>query len=435
MSETKIHPSSGNTDLPMFNHWEVPPTQRDIEKIITTEHRPVSTLSSSSNIEFRFKTAFNEHVLMHKTNLYIRASIKLTPKNEPMKNTDWSSLKPANYLLHSMFKNIEVQIGGKQFSSKPATYPYRAFIDAKFGFTNDAKKSHMTSALWTETVADRLDLVKPDASSSKQTVGKEFELMGRLHIDLAFQGKTIVGGSDIRIILTPHDPSFYLQFDSGSNIKTAEVTFHDASLYVKTALLHHDFVEYHNQGIAKSPAKYMLPVAEVRQDTVPMGSLDVSFDNICNGLLPNLFIVQLVESEAYNGSFNKDPYEFNHHDLIYCCTYVNGHQVPLNAYQTDFDRGIYLRSFLSLAQAVNQDGMDSILGISRTGYPKGNVHHAFNFSQDGTTGMTSSVNPLRYGNLRVVLRFKKPVPVALTALFYCTFDQCLEIDENRLPLP
>lgn len=435
MSETKVHPSSSNTDLPMFNHWDVPPTQRDIEKIITTEHRPVSTLSSSSNIEFRFRTAVNEHVLLHKTNLYLRASVKLSPIRDATKASDWESVIPANYLLHSMFKNVEVLIGGKETCCKPATYPYRAYFDAKFGYTADAKRSHLTSALWTETVDERVAVMKPASSAADQSQSKEFELMGRLHIDMAFQGKTLLGGTDIRIVLTPHDPSFYLQFKDGANIASASVTFAEAALFVKSAILHHDFVDYHNQGLSKSPAKYMLPVAEVRHDTIAKSSLNASFDNICTGLLPNLFIVQLVDSEAYNGSFKKNPYYFDHNDIDYCCTYVNGHQVPLNAYQMDFSKGIFLRSFLSLSQAVNQDGMDSILDVSRFNYKDGNVHHAFNYSQDGSTGMAASMNPLRYGNLRVVMRFKKPLPTAITAVFYCTFDKCLEIDETRSPLP
>ena len=434
MNEAKIHPSSANTDLPMFNHWDVPPTQRDIEKIVTTEHRPISTLSSSSNIEFRFRTAINEHVLMHKTNLYLKMSVKLTPKAAPVANANWASLIPANYLLHSMFKNIEVIIGGKETSSKPATYSYRAFLDAKFGFTDQAKNTHLSSALWTNTAKERTDLFTPDSDKTDQSVSNEVELMGRLHLDFAFQPKTLVGGSDVRIILTPHDPSFYLQFTGTHNILSAAVTFHDSSLYVKSALLYGDFVDYHNQGLLKSPAKYILPVAEVRHDTITKGSIDASFDNICNGLLPNLVIVQLIESDAYNGSYSKDPFVFKPNNLIYCCSYVNGHQVPLNAYQMDFDKDQYIRTYLSLPQAINQDGMDSIFNISRKTY-KDNCHIAFNYSQDGSTGAGTSVNALRHGNLRIVLRFSKPVPAALTAIFYCTFDKCLEIDETRTPIP
>ena len=433
MSELKIHPTSTGTDLPLFNHWEVPPTQRDVERTLVTEHRPIATLSSSSNIEFHFRSGYNEHVLLNKTNLYVKLNITLKAKTgKTITNADWKDVLPANYLLHSLFKNVEVLINGKETCSKPGTYAYRAFLDAKFGFTNDAKSSHLSSALWEPDAAKRIKYFTPKTSSSNQSKSNEVELMGRLHVDLAFQGKTLLGGSDVRVVLTPHDPSFYFQIKStNENVAGVDVSFKDASLYATTAILHQSFLDHHTDGLHKSPAKYFMTAAEVRHDTIPVGSLDKSFDNVCNGRLPRLVIVQLVESEAQNGSFSQDPYYFNHFDLKSICAYVNGHQVPLNAYQMDFDKGQYLRAFMSLPQSVNQDGMDSILSVNRSNYITGNVHIGLNLSQDGSTGITSSVNPLRFGNLRIVMRFNKDTPKTLSALFYCSYDHCIEINETR----
>ena len=427
MNDSKIHPASSLSDLGIFNHWDVPPTQRDVERLIVTEQRPIATLSSASNVEFHFKTAFNEHVLLNKTNLYIRLSVKIAPSSDatPIKKEDWASFSPANYLLHSLFKNVEVLINGKETCSKPSTYSYRAYLDAKFGFTSDAKKSHLTAALWNDNAIERSQAFQVISDDTRVV-----ELMGRLHIDLGFQGRTILGGSDIRVILTPNDPTFYFNVSSPA-IRGVAVRYDDASLYVTSALLTPQFVAHHNAGIVKSPAKYFMTSAEVRHDTINAGSLDKSFDNVCNGRLPRLLILQLVDSQAQNGSFASDPYQFNHFGLSYACAYINGHQVPLNAYQMDFSKGIYLRAFTSLSQAVNQDGMDSILSINRANFVNGNVHIAFNFAQDGSTGMASSVNPILYGNLRVVLRFKEKTSETLTALFYCSYDTCLEIDESR----
>jgi len=429
MNESKIHPASGATDLNMFNHFEIPPTQRDVERMTVTEQRPISTLSSASNVEFHFRTAMNEHILLNKTNLFVRLTVKLSPQaSKVIVKEDWASVVPANYLLHALFKNVEVLINGKETCAKPSTYAYRAYLDAKFGFTRDAKRSHLSAALWNDNPNERSQAFQiKDADVSEG----EIELMGRLHVDLGFQGRSILGGTDVRVILTPNDSSFYLQTLANSNVKDVSVRFDDASLYVTTAMLTPLFIDHHASGMAKTPAKYFMTSAEVRHDTISAGSLDKSFDNVCNGRLPRLLILQLVESQAQNGSLNSDPFDFKHFGLSYACAYINGHQVPLNAYQMDFAKGNYLRAFLSLSQSVNQDGMDSILSINRTSYLKGNVHLAFNFAQDGSTGMASSVNPIRYGNLRVVLRFKEKTTETLTALFYCSYDTCIEIDETR----
>ena len=42
--------------------------------------------------------------------------------------------------------------------------------------------------------------------------GKEFELMGKLHIDLANQERALIGGSKVSIKIHFNDPKFYLRW-------------------------------------------------------------------------------------------------------------------------------------------------------------------------------------------------------------------------------
>jgi hypothetical protein len=66
-----IHELSSLVALPEFDLFGVPPTQLTVEKDIQTEHRPISTLSSSSSpIQFEIHTGIDEYIQIRECELY-----------------------------------------------------------------------------------------------------------------------------------------------------------------------------------------------------------------------------------------------------------------------------------------------------------------------------------------------------------------------------
>jgi len=118
-----FHKQSTSVPLPQFDLWGVPPTQHTVERSIETEHRPISTLNSLSFIEFNIPTALDEYILFNETYLYMKLRARISkPDKTDITDDDWNRTVPANYLLHSMFKQIEVQINGKELVLAPQTY-------------------------------------------------------------------------------------------------------------------------------------------------------------------------------------------------------------------------------------------------------------------------------------------------------------------------
>ena len=56
-----IHELSNITPHPDFDLFGVPPTQLTIERVIQSEHRPISVLDSRSFIQFVITTATDEY--------------------------------------------------------------------------------------------------------------------------------------------------------------------------------------------------------------------------------------------------------------------------------------------------------------------------------------------------------------------------------------
>src|SRR5277367_820231 len=142
-----IHELSSVTPHPDFDLFGVPPTQLTVEKDILTEHRPISILNSYSVIQFTIPTGVDEYIQLRESLLYmkIKINLKKTDKTDVVA-ADWLKVAPVNYLLHSLFKQVDLEIDGKSITLSPQTYAYKAYFESLLGFTKDAKESYLSAS-------------------------------------------------------------------------------------------------------------------------------------------------------------------------------------------------------------------------------------------------------------------------------------------------
>lgn len=433
-----IHELSSITPVPELDLFGVPPTQLSIEKDLVTYHRPISTISSSSDIKFNIPSAIDEYIQLRDMLLQVRLKVNLK-KNGDVTAADWDKVSPINYMLNTMWKQVSLEINGTQMNSAPYTYPYKSYMETLLGFTEDAKKSYLTAALWYENntgankhkpVAQRTKRIKPSSVATDGT-GKEFELMGKLHLDMAFQNRALLGGSTIKLTLTPHDPKFYMLVD-GTGI-TPQVELKDVVLIVHRAKVSAPVVEAHNLALRSGTAKYPHPRLEVRDYSINSGTINCTIDNVVSGTLPRRAIVALVDTAAFNGHLNKDPLYFEHFKLNQITAHLNGIQYPAKAYTPDFENGLVAPSFLGVFDTLNQLSTDSYINIDIDKYIDGFTLFGFNFAPDLSDGCLSGghVNPVTTGTMRLDLNFKEALPKTINVLILCEYDAMAEINENR----
>jgi hypothetical protein len=195
-----IHSHSSLTPLPEYDLWGVPPTQFTVEFDKLTEHRPISILNSKSVITFDIMTSYDEYISLRETLLYFKLRIDLKKNSGDLASGDWDKVSTVNNLLHSLFKQVEMEIDGKSITLAPNTYGFKAYFETLLGYTDDAKKSFLTASLWHEDSQTNKDSVNTARSTIIQPSvfntdgkGKVFEMLGKLHLDLAFQPKALLG--------------------------------------------------------------------------------------------------------------------------------------------------------------------------------------------------------------------------------------------------
>jgi len=93
-------------------------------------------------------------------------------------------------------------------------------------------------------------------------------------------------------------------------------------------------------------------------------------------------IVGFVDNDAYNGFFQKNPFNFKHCNINYLSLVKDGEQIFSKALQPDFDNKKFVRSYFSLFTETNQYYTDEGNIISRSDYGGGHTLFAFDLTPD-----------------------------------------------------
>lgn len=414
-----IHEKSAIVPHPRFDLFSLPPTQDTVERHIICEDKPISNIDMNSFLQFEVKTTFDEYLDLEKLFLLLKVRVKENPLlSAASLDTKWDDIEPKDYLLNTMIKQLDIFIGDTQVSSSTPTYAYKAFIEVYLGFSNSAKDSHLSSTFYHGSKGSQIDY-------------DPMEIYGRLHSDLVFQNKVLLGGCKLTLRILFNDSKFVLQC-TDANIKP-EIQVVDATLRTVRYKVSQEIVEAHDAALQVTPSKYILAVSRVKPFHIIKGVTESNIENIQSGQLPRRLFIGFVDTEAYNGHYTKSPYTFNHFDLNSIALYVNGEQIPPRPYTPNFDTACYAKEYISLFEALNMIDAESTIDVNMSDYKKAKCIYGFNLSVDcsGGPGSVGYCNPVKYGSIALSVKFKEALSRAITCIIYMEFDKLLEIDINR----
>jgi hypothetical protein len=386
-------------------------------------------LDQSAFIQFEITSGPDEYLRLGEISFHLKVKAKCDiPTGKTV--VAWDKIGPVNYLLHSMIKQVDVFIGDTQITSSPSTYPYRAYFEAFLGYGKDAKESHLTQSLWfcDENKKSVDDVIAKGSKYTKDS--KEIQLMGKLHLDISYQDRLLIGGSKLIIRILPNEPEFYFL---AKETQKPTMEYLDAFLRVKRARVTPLFVDAQNSALQVAPAKYPITHVRVKASTVQSGQHEANLDNVHSGQLPRRIFVAFVKNKAYCGDYTNNPFYFENLKITQIAAFLDGQQYPAKAYTPDFENGLTIVEQNALFDSLNMLHTDSTINITRDNYGSGNTIFGFNFAPDLSNGCGGAghVNQIRYGTLHLQIRFKEALTDVITALIYCEFDKIIEVDAAR----
>lgn len=307
-----------STEVPVheLDLFVQPRIQRSVTQTLETKHRPLTTIGDfkkGTDVAFHINLAEDEYLLLQETFIHINCQLESGGKLLEVPVASAADVYPANYMLHTMIDSVKIKIGANAAGIEINNYPYKTYFEALLGYSDAAKATHLRNALWLDD--DKLrgkEILREEDTVAKTMKAQPFELTGRLHYDFTHQGKAILGGCKVEIIISFMDLKFFL--NTGS-VKSVQLKLNEIYLRAKRYKVAPATVAAHKKALLHTPAKYPVSTARIFSQAISQKSLYVALDNFINDTIPNRLFIAFVKKTDFAGNKTSDPFMFSHYNV------------------------------------------------------------------------------------------------------------------------
>ena len=257
---------------------------------------------------------------------------------------------PIDAFFHTQWKNIVFSLGkGAEHTMVTNTnndQPYRSYLDIFLRTKDEDRALAYYKWLYTRGEGkDRRDEPNPfisgDRSAQKRCgrVRKQniVQLSGKIHTDfLKDPDLLLLNGVNFNLKLSPADNKFRFMVTPQSLEDKFEYEIVDMKLKICYVTLSNTALEGINKVLLKSPLYYEYVKTDLRIFPIHKGQSRWNWPNIWGDNVPLDIVFAMVEDDAFNGSFRKDPFFFSRNKLQTAAFYLKNTSIP--AQPLDFTR-------------------------------------------------------------------------------------------------
>ena len=427
----------GHTESLAF--FATPPTNTAVQSQEEHIHRPKSQLSPSASV-LEFKVDGSAAYLdLCKTRLNVQVRIT---------RQDGSTLQPkdncalTNLALHSLFGQVDVTLNQIPINKIPAPlHSIKSYTDALLENGEDAKESYLQGQLWYADTPGHMDSFKvlgddQDAGLNEGLVARYSytkgsricEMEGPLTVDFFQQPRYLLNNISVGIRLWHNPNPWRLMADVSDHTYKVEIV--DASLKCTAVTIAPEIIVSNEECLAQSPAIYPYYQSDFKVYNIAKGDRFFSADGLWEGNMPSKAIVMLTASEAYNGAYHRNCYNFANAHLNSLSFQVNGVCKPAAKPLTpDYENDMYTESYMTLFTSTNMIGKNTGNDISHYAYKNGYTVYAFDL--DGHSRNKDYLPLPKRAHIRIEAKFAKPLEESMSLIVYGKFPRVIKIDKGR----
>ena len=109
-----VHPFSKRCDKSEVDLFRVPPTQQSLERGRWIDYAPISSVQNPDNAITFLVAGTDEYIDLSKTILTVTGNIMKKDGKTKLDGGGQSNVAPVNNFLHSLFRQVDVYLNGKQ---------------------------------------------------------------------------------------------------------------------------------------------------------------------------------------------------------------------------------------------------------------------------------------------------------------------------------
>ena len=420
--------------LALFN---VPPVETGIVDIYYKDFRPTGQLSKGATLEFDVNNTSSDYIIPSDISLLLTLQL-LDDKNKPI--TSANEVAFVNFPASSIFRQQDLSIQQQIItSSVGSNHPYKCMFDVLLNQGRNDQLSWMALGGFEKDTAGSMDDFQAKDTGNtglsnrynKTKDGKKVIYKTKLFSDICQQERLLVNGLPINVKLYPSTDQFSLLYKTQPSTseasKSYSVNIEDATLIVPFAKINAGMLMAQAELMKREMALYPFTRSEIKGYNIPKGSYSWTMDNLFQDSIPKRMVLAFVESSAYSGHEQMNPFDFKTFDVSYIDFQVDGQTSGAQILQPDYTNGNYVTAFSRLFECMPPDQKEPP-NISYYDYANGYSMYLFNLE---TSKDSLYSNPLKRGQTRLTVKFKKALTEPVTALVYGSFEALMKVDQAR----
>ena len=353
----------------------------------------------------------------------------------PIDNDPPPSAYVINNIFHSIFESVEVYVSNTAITKPDKHNPYNAYIRTLCTYGEEPLKTYFELCGWVKDKAGYLDSIDKNRNPALDKRQQMFEgsplraeFIGRICSPLFFQEKILPTQTSLKIVMKKASDPFVLMHEQGN----FELKIVDATLMVQKVSAVPALLESYNSMLEEDHSlKYFLRTPSINYYTIERGASQFMRDDLFMGKVPQKIIIGMVETEAYHGKRNKNPFNFKDFNLSEICLYKDGIPYPRPMLKLNFSHNKGAEAYHNFMLSLGSAYSDQVPDITKKEFMDGFTLFSFDMSPDqlGSVHPGSLLN--MNSNIRLEMKFRSPTTQNITLLIYSESEHLMEIHRDR----
>ncbi|EFP00450.1 hypothetical protein CRE_21761 [Caenorhabditis remanei] len=436
---SRMDPKSHDVIVDSLDFSTMPGTQSGI---INSRWTPVplkNTFQAQGPFEFILTNNSRSYLNLKRTYLIFTFEITdsagkpitmdLTPKNPFV-------FAPINNIAHSIVKNFSLHINSQLAFHNSSNYAYKSYFEQALMYGQEIKDSTLTAAgFYHDTSVD--DITSPGFIKRCESIHNQgpIQVAANISIDLMNQPRVLLNGCNVKLTVYPNDSKFLIE--SYNRPTATELQFKIKDVY---ALVNEfDLADGLSNAleaavIEHKTIQYPLISSQVRSFYIEPNRMDAPSNTLFTSKMPRRIFVGLVDADAYNGSYDKSPFNFKPHGISDIHVDYCGITLPGRPFSLDFTNNKFIEAYLQLQETLGHTRNNVACNSINTRMFKEGGFTIFGFELSPVAQDNSLFELVKQTNVSVRLNFKDKTPEGgLYCVVYAEFDQLFALDALRNP--
>ena len=422
---------SGECIISQLSFFSKPPLLSAISEQFFETLFPVAPLSDSNDIiEFNLEA---QDCFISLAESLISLKVKIVQDDgTPLPAGEVVSL--IDYPLNSLWKNVDFRLNNQSLTSCYSTYAYLAYLETYLEASRDYRTSKgQASGIYTEDDKTNIAWTLPCGFRERGALFAESRIAsfcGIFHHPLANQPRFMIPLLGMSWSFQKQPASFVIKAEED---KPYRYTIVDMRLHVKKVRMSSDFqVAFERQFKNDGLCFYNISQNQIKDYTISAGLASYNIEApFLASFVPNRVYVMLVKQQAFLGSMQTDPMDFQTFNLMSMRWLMDGRSYPSSQWTTQFGGANpdYTEAFLSLFNYDLRSNGGNAVDMSN--FLTGWAIFSFSLGQPQACSDGELTFPRKLSTPRLSMQFRTPLVDPIKVLIMSKSDELLAIDSLR----